>query len=521
MIFCGFRLLLPVFFVAVLAAACRPGEPAPEASTVANEPHENARAVEEEGAEPPAEVERSITLRDVVPVARESDDLDVEADFGEILFERNCAVCHGERGRGKLGPALAGNSNLAHRDYVVARILLGGGGMPAFVHRLDAAELAGVATYISTTWGNDYGSLSPEAFELQWFGIRLEEPPKVPGETGPAGQLAMEADVAANEAAATRAPLAEWDFGQWGSELYANVGCGGCHSSNGAGGIGPALAENTELADDRFVIHRILNGGNGMPAYETMITDGQLAAIATHIRTSWGNDYSVVSIEEVAGQSGAATQVRSENGERLFDQVGCAGCHGSQGGGGVGPPLAGNIALSNQQYVLTQILFGGGGMPAFGDRLNDREVADVASYVRNAWGNDYGAVRVGNASSQRQAQQRRAAGATPTSAAGPAAVGSRLFTLRGCANCHGQNGEGYIGPPLAGNRNVGNAKLVVTQLLHGGGGMPAFGDELSRHQLAAVAGFVRTSWENDFGSITADQVDMYRRRPQRAQESNE
>jgi mono/diheme cytochrome c family protein len=509
----GLRHLLALLLVVTITSACR--DEAPSDPTA---------AVSEENIEPAdAEVER-ITLRDgVTRVSRGPNDLDGEADFGEILFDRNCAVCHGERGRGNVGPALAGNRNLAHRDYVVARILLGGGGMPPFANRLNAAELAGVATHVTTSWGNDYGSLSPEAFELQWFGIRLEEPPEVPGQSAAAGQVTPPQAGAAEvpETVAVRAPLAEQDFAQWGSELYANVGCGGCHSSNGAGGIGPPLAENQELADERFVIHRILNGGNGMPAYDTLVTDAQVAGIATHIRTSWGNEYSAVSIEEVTSQSGAVAQARSENGERLFDQAGCAGCHGNQGGGGVGPPLAGNFALSNQQYVLTQVLFGGGGMPAFADRLNDQEIADVASYVRTAWGNEFGAVSVGNASSQRQAQQRRADSVTPTSSAGPAAEGTRLYTLRGCANCHGQNGEGAVGPSLAGNPNVGNTKLVVTQLLNGGGGMPAFGDELSRHQLAAVASFVRTSWENDFGSITADQVEMYRQRPERAQESSE
>jgi mono/diheme cytochrome c family protein len=46
---------------------------------------------------------------------------------------------------------------LAAQDYVVARILLGGGIMPAFGTKLSNQEVAAVATYIRRSWGNDFG----------------------------------------------------------------------------------------------------------------------------------------------------------------------------------------------------------------------------------------------------------------------------------------------------------------------------------------------------------------------------
>ena len=84
----------------------------------------------------------------------------------------------------------------------------------------------------------------------------------------------------------------------------------------------------------------------------------------------------------------------------------CAACHGANGegaaaGGGVAyVPLAGNRkVLLESPTNLVRIILNGGfppttagnprpfGMPPFGQTLKDEEVAAVASYVRNAWGN--------------------------------------------------------------------------------------------------------------------------------------
>ena len=70
------------------------------------------------------------------------------------------------------------------------------------------------------------------------------------------------------------------------------------------------------------------------------------------------------------------------NGEELYAANGCGGCHvfepaGSSGS--VGPNLD-DSGVSFEDAV-NQIKNGGGGMPAFGDRLSDEEVADVAAFV--------------------------------------------------------------------------------------------------------------------------------------------
>ncbi len=81
----------------------------------------------------------------------------------------------------------------------------------------------------------------------------------------------------------------------------------------------------------------------------------------------------------------------------------CATCHGEQGQGGLGPAQAGNTSLQNVQHVLAQILYGEGEMPAFADELSDEQIAAVSTYIRNAWGNDFGAVEVAAVAQERQA----------------------------------------------------------------------------------------------------------------------
>lgn len=83
-----------------------------------------------------------------------------------------------------------------------------------------------------------------------------------------------------------------------------------------------------------------------------------------------------------------------------------------------------------------------------------------------------------------------------------------------CAVCHGEEGDEALQShvvKLAGNDEaVENGPRVVRQIVYGGGYMPAFGDELSNHEVAAVATFVRNSWGNEYGAITEEVVEEVR-----------
>jgi mono/diheme cytochrome c family protein len=63
----------------------------------------------------------------------------------------------------------------------------------------------------------------------------------------------------------------------------------------------------------------------------------------------------------------------------------CASCHGSDGGGGLGPQLSGGRAAQRFPNIADQIgviADGRGGMPAFGSRLSEAEIKAVAEYTR-------------------------------------------------------------------------------------------------------------------------------------------
>jgi mono/diheme cytochrome c family protein len=80
----------------------------------------------------------------------------------DVFMHSGCFACHGQLGYGGAGPGFRGDKMLAAQDYAVARILIGGGIMPAFGKVLSNQEIAAVATYIRTSWGNDFGAVDPK-----------------------------------------------------------------------------------------------------------------------------------------------------------------------------------------------------------------------------------------------------------------------------------------------------------------------------------------------------------------------
>jgi cytochrome c551 len=74
-------------------------------------------------------------------------------------------------------------------------------------------------------------------------------------------------------------------------------------------------------------------------------------------------------------------------------------------------------------------------------------------------------------------------------AAGDPAKGKEVFGDN-CAACHGSDGGGGTGPQLKGQEAYTNPDVVVRQVREGGGGMPAFGDQLSGQELSDVTSYV-------------------------------
>jgi mono/diheme cytochrome c family protein len=97
----------------------------------------------------------------------------------------------------------------------------------------------------------------------------------------------------------------------------------------------------------------------------------------------------------------AANDPAMQEGARVY-QDNCAACHTSSGAGipGLFPALAGSAVVQSPEpaTLLRVVLQGvqssytaqaptGLAMPTFGWKLSDAQVADVLTYIRNAWGN--------------------------------------------------------------------------------------------------------------------------------------
>jgi mono/diheme cytochrome c family protein len=79
---------------------------------------------------------------------------------------------------------------------------------------------------------------------------------------------------------------------------------------------------------------------------------------------------------------GGGGEGNAENGKSVYAEAGCGGCHTFEPAGStgtVGPNL--DDADVSFDAVVAQVTNGGGGMPAFGDRLSEAEIRDVAAFV--------------------------------------------------------------------------------------------------------------------------------------------
>lgn len=77
-----------------------------------------------------------------------------------------------------------------------------------------------------------------------------------------------------------------------GATLFAQ-NCSACHQLTGKGipGAFPALAGDPfVMGPPEPVVMRVLNGKGGMPSFRADLTDPQIAAILSHVRSSWGNN---------------------------------------------------------------------------------------------------------------------------------------------------------------------------------------------------------------------------------------
>ncbi len=135
-------------------------------------------------------------------------------------------------------------------------------------------------------------------------------------------------------------------------------------------------------------------------------------------------------------------------GQRLFHQYNCSGCH-SNGGGGMGPPLMDDewIYGDTAGNIYWTIIEGRpNGMPAFGGRIVDDQVWRIVAYVRSLSGLD---------------NQQETSAASPE----PVKHGEQVFLTGPCVMCHTIRGTvamSRFGPDLT---NVGSRETLAAGTL--------------------------------------------------------
>jgi len=228
-----------------------------------------------------------------------------------------------------------------------------------------------------------------------------------------------------------------------GEELYAHY-CSACHGIDGTETQTlairtPALNNQDTLAvaGDDYYRHIVASGRGDsyMPAWREghgNLTRDEIDRIVAHIR---GWQLQGPAIDEISSRSGDP-----DSGAEYYRGL-CAGCHGLNGGGGIGTALRSPtfLAVADDRFLATSIVHGrpGTAMPAW-KQLSAQAVSDILAHIRG-WQPEpasYARVRV-----------RLALDAGD----GEARIGRILYDDN-CGSCHGLRGEGgIIGPSVTSN----------------------------------------------------------------------
>ncbi|HWJ87636.1 MAG TPA: glucose/sorbosone family PQQ-dependent dehydrogenase [Pelagibacterium sp.] len=85
-----------------------------------------------------------------------------------------------------------------------------------------------------------------------------------------------------------------------GQTLFGTT-CAACHGPAGQGAQGPALAGNEALGDTAYLATTVVHGFGYMPPFGYLENE-QIASITTYIRNSWGNEFGILTPDDVAAQ---------------------------------------------------------------------------------------------------------------------------------------------------------------------------------------------------------------------------
>ena len=147
----------------------------------------------------------------------------------------------------------------------------------------------------------------------------------------------------------------------------------------GRGVLPPDLRrpETLRLKSDRAREKAIRDGHTGTGMFPTTtLTNQELIDTVSYLETLGKEDQ-----DARGGETATSLSGDSRRGEGLY-QASCVVCHGSRANGGVGPKLAGNPVLSNDQAFWKVVHEGRHVMPPLKDVISDQQFADIRAWLR-------------------------------------------------------------------------------------------------------------------------------------------
>jgi cytochrome c oxidase cbb3-type subunit 3 len=176
-------------------------------------------------------------------------------------------------------------------------------------------------------------------------------------------------------------------------ETLYGQNCAGCHGAQGKDGAAVGLNSQVYLAiADDVTIRRITAEGvpgTAMPAFAQssggMLTDNQVNAIVTGIRTRWAKPHQ---IDSAPPSYAPLAPGDPKHGAEAYATY-CSSCHGDAGRGG---SRAGSIvdasylSLVSDQYLRTIVIVGRPEMPDWrgdvpGKPMSQQDVSDVVTWL--------------------------------------------------------------------------------------------------------------------------------------------
>jgi mono/diheme cytochrome c family protein len=97
-------------------------------------------------------------------------------------------------------------------------------------------------------------------------------------------------------------------FAQPDGKAVFTTNCQACHQAAGTGikGAFPALAGDPFVTGEPSVLTaRVLTGKGGMPAFGPQLSDAEIAAVLSYIRSAWGNHAGAVTPAQVSAARAA------------------------------------------------------------------------------------------------------------------------------------------------------------------------------------------------------------------------